>query len=226
MSKISNLLERTPPFSMLSNEQRAETCACAHQRQYEEGEFITLSGDVWPNLMLVEEGRFDALKESSEGRSLILVTFDEGDIFWGLAFFRDKARMPVSIKARAAGRLVLWTRDDLLPILLDSSQALWALCQVLASRMKRASKIVDGLAFQPVSGRLASFLLEHYGDSIKTPVVRNLTLDDMAAWVGTTREMVCRILYRFSDQQLIDITRTELSITNEEGLAYLMGEVE
>lgn len=226
MSDLSNLLERIPPFSIMNDEQRAEACACAHHRRYEEGEFITLSGEVWPYLLLVEEGRFEAVKESPEGRSLVVVTFDEGEIFWGLAFFRDGVRMPVSIKAQVAGRVALWRRDDVLPILLSNSQALWAFCQVLVSRMERASKIVDGLAFQPVAGRLAGFLLEHYRGSVKTPVTRNLTLDEMAARVGTTREMVCRVLYRFSDQQLIDITRTELSITDEDGLARLAGEVD
>jgi CRP-like cAMP-binding protein len=89
--------------------------------------------------------------------------------------------------------------------------------------MERASNIVESLAFQPVAGRIANLLLERYGNTGEDPVARDLTLDTMAAYVGTTREMVCRVLYRFSDQNLIHITRTEFSITDQDGLATLAG---
>ena len=66
-------------------------------------------------------------------------------------------------------------------------------------------------------------MLERYGSKGEDPVARDLTLDTMAAYVGTTPEMVCRVLYRFSDENLIHITRTEFSITDQAGLAALAG---
>jgi len=52
----------------------------------------------------------------------------------------------------------------------------------------------------------------------RVPIERSLTLDDMAARIGSTREMVCRLLYKFSDEGLIRITRTEFTITDPENL--------
>ena len=43
----------------------------------------------------------------------------------------------------------------------------------------------------------------------------------MAARIGTTREMVCRLLYRFSDEGLIRVTRTEFALTDKNGLTRL-----
>jgi CRP/FNR family transcriptional regulator len=78
----------------------------------------------------------------------------------------------------------------------------------MAQRMLHASEIVEGLAFQPVAQRLARLLLEQFpADRLATE--RHLTLDEMAARIGTTREMVCRILYRFAAQGAIQINRTE-----------------
>ncbi len=131
--------------------------------------------------------------------------------------------MPVSLQSVKSGSLVSWSRDDLLPFLLANGEALWSLCGLLIMRMKQASNIVESLAFQPVAGRLANLMLERYGSTGEDPVARDLTLDTMAAYVGTTREMVCRILYRFSDENLIHITRTEFSIKDQEGLAALAG---
>jgi CRP-like cAMP-binding protein len=84
--------------------------------------------------------------------------------------------------------------------------------------MQRASVIVEELAFQPVSGRLARLLLDDFETSGDAAIARRLTLDEMAARVGTTREMVCRALYRFADKKLIDVTRTEFALTDKDGL--------
>jgi CRP-like cAMP-binding protein len=43
----------------------------------------------------------------------------------------------------------------------------------------------------------------------------------MAARIGSTREMVCRLLQRFADQDLIKITRTEFEITDAERLTEM-----
>ena len=40
----------------------------------------------------------------------------------------------------------------------------------------------------------------------------------MAARIGSTREMVCRLLQRFADEELIKITRTEFEITDRDRL--------
>jgi DNA-binding transcriptional regulator LsrR (DeoR family) len=53
-------------------------------------------------------------------------------------------------------------------------------------------------------------LLEQYPTS-QDVVHRHLTLDEMASRVGTTREIVCRILYRFAEQRAIQINRTEFT---------------
>ena len=221
--KLGKLLEQTVPFAELDDEKIEKIAALAHQRRYEEGEFVVLNGEPWPFLALVEEGSFRALKESAEGRTLVVLTIGPADVFWGLTFFDEHSIMPVSLECAKSGALITWSRDDLRPFLITNGSLLWSLCGLLTQRMEQASNIVESLAFQPVARRIANLLLKRYGNTGKDPVARDLTLDTMAAYVGTTREMVCRILYRFSDENLIHITRTEFSITDQEGLAALAG---
>ena len=87
--------------------------------------------------------------------------------------------------------------------------------------MERASAILGELAFQPVAGRVARLLLDHFKDADGDRLKRDLTLDEMAARAGTTREMVCRRLYNFSDPGLIHITRPEYYLTDKNGLTQL-----
>lgn len=224
MSELRSLLEGTSPFRDFSSEQRSRLMSSATLRDYREGEFVTLSGEAWPYLAVILSGSFQALKESLEGRVLAVLTLERGDIFWGLTFFRPDALMPVSLKADSEGSLASWSDDVMVPILKAEGEALWALCQQLVGRMEQASTIVEDLAFQPVAGRLAKLLLRQYPSAGSEPVQRDMTLDEMAARVGTTREMVCRILYRFADDDLIHITRTEFTLVDRTKLARLVGE--
>jgi len=219
VTDLKNLLEKTEPFSSFTESLRDELLSLVRQKRFAEGEFVTLSGDLWPYLMLVQEGEFHAVKESLEGRSLVVLSITRGDVFWGLTFFDLKSIMPISLLSGKAGSIAIWSRDDVLPLLVENGEALWSLCGLLVERMKQASNIVESLAFQPVAGRMAQLLLDRYGDKGEDPVARDLTLDAMAAYVGTTSEVVCRILYRFSDENLIEITRTEFSIEDKNGLA-------
>ena len=82
---------------------------------------------------------------------------------------------------------------------------------------------LNEFAFQPTTGRLAKVLLDHYGDAVGDYVARDMTLDEMAARIGSTREMVCRHLYHFADQGAILINRTEFKITDQDLLKVLAG---
>jgi len=107
-----------------------------------------------------------------------------------------------------------------LPIL-QRGQLSWELSRLMVRRMQRASEIIETLAFQPVAARLAKLLMDAFQDDSTSPIARNLTLDDMAARIGSTREVVCRFLHRFADGGLIDITRTEFIVSDRERLIEL-----
>ncbi|OQY26419.1 MAG: hypothetical protein B6I38_11335, partial [Anaerolineaceae bacterium 4572_5.1] len=83
---------------------------------------------------------------------------------------------------------------------------------------------VYGFAFHPVAGRLARLLLNYYQPIEGQTAPRDLTLDEMAANVGTTRELVCKVLYRFADAEMIQIKRTEFIFTDRKKLEELAGE--
>jgi CRP/FNR family transcriptional regulator len=214
--ELQELLARSSIFSQLDEVRKDRLVDAAISRRYHQGEWILHYGDVWPYLFVVGEGEVTALKESSEGRSLVVMTLGPGQVFWGMAFFLEAAPMPVALVADEDTLLYLWSQERLLPTLLENGSLSWELSRLMVKRMLRASDIVEELAFQPVTGRLARLLLGHFGDAVGESVARDLTLDEMAARIGSTREMVCRQLYRFADQGAIRINRTEFMITNRD----------
>jgi CRP/FNR family transcriptional regulator len=206
----SNPLAGNQVFSHLDKTALQKLSARAHVRRFQSGEWIVHNGDVWSNLFLIRKGQVTAIKESPEGRSLTLATFGEGEIFWGLAFFIENAPMPAALKASDECELLLWSRDELMPFILEDGGLSWELTRLVIQRVQFVSEIVEKLAFQPLTSRVARLLLEQFPTE-QDVVPRHLTLDEMASRVGTTREIVCRILYRFAEQGAIQINRTEFT---------------
>ncbi len=131
--------------------------------------------------------------------------------------------MPVALVANQETHLRLWSRENLEPFMIKNGQFTWDLAQLMAERMMLASRILEELAFQPVAGRLAHLLLTQFEDQSGDVLSRDLTLDDMAARIGSTREMVCRHLYHFADKGAIQINRTEFKITDQGLLQHFAG---
>jgi CRP-like cAMP-binding protein len=206
------LLTEHPIFQHLDERQIAELSQIGRTLKYTEKDWVVHYGDVWPYFFLLKSGTIHAVKESAEGRALVVVTFRSSEVFWGLAFFQPDIPMIVSLQAGEDSELLVWHRDDLVPLLIENGRVTWELARIMLERMLRASDIVEDLAFHSVPGRLARMILEYYKDAEGKPVLRDLTLDEMAARIGTTREMVCRGLYRFMDEGAIQISRTELMI--------------
>jgi len=211
--ETKELFNQNPVFAGLSDGERDGLLKQASSRKNQKGEYLTHAGDIWPYLFFLAEGSISAVKESSEGRSLVAISFKPGEIFWGVSFFHPELPMPVALRVDAPSRTHLWSREQLLPVLLGNGSISWELSRLMVSRMLRASEIVEELAFQPLTGRVARLLLENFPADQGT-AARHLTLDEMAARVGTTREMVCRILYRFAEQGAIQINRTEFIFTD------------
>ncbi len=211
----ASLFARLEPHDITLLESRAEIC------HFKADAWITQYGDIWPYFFFINKGEVTAIKESFEGRSLILTTLHEGEIFWGLAFFIEDAPMPASLRAVQDTELMRWPREALMPLFLQNGHLTWALSCLMIQRVQLASEIVEKLAFHPVAGRLARLLLERSEKMEPGLQPRDLTLDEMAARIGTTREVVSRFLHRFADDGIINITRTEFSITDRPKLEDL-----
>jgi CRP/FNR family transcriptional regulator, cyclic AMP receptor protein len=218
---LRTLLCKHPVFASLDEPSLDGLVKQSIRRDLQKGETLALQGEVWPYLFLVAAGEVDAVKGSSEGRNLLVTTFGAGDLFWGLSFFQEGTPLIATLTAHQPSQVVLWLRRQIEPVFLEHGRMGWELCHLMIQRMQRASSIVDELAFQPVAGRLAHLLLDHFPGTGSQAIQRSLTLDEMAARVGSTREMVCRALYRFADRKLINVTRTEFVLTDREGLSRL-----
>ncbi len=221
MESLLKQLKLSPVFGDYSATVLEEIEKRAIGKKYQNAEVVSGQGEKWPYLFIVHNGRMDAVKDSPEGRSFVATTFLPGDVFWGLSFFDEKHIMPATLLAHDHLELFLWHREVLLPYILKEGKVSWELSKLVVKRLLMASEKLGEMTFQPVGVRLAKLLVSLSKAEEGIPIDRDLTLDDMAARIGTTREMVCRFLHKFSDDGLIDITRTEFTLKDVDALNHL-----
>ncbi len=211
MKDLAALLQENPVFSALSADDR-------HIPKTRLLFYMAMSGLIF---FWWERARSRRSKNPVTGAACMWLALARENCFGGLLFFHEDAPMPVTLQAREKSVLYLWAKDSVLPIILRNGRVSWEISRLIADRMQHASDLVEGLAFHPVAGRLARLLLDHFETAGDASILRYLTLDEMAARIGSIREMVYRALYSFSDKKLIEVTRTEFVLTDHEGLAQL-----
>lgn len=95
-----------------------------------------------------------------------------------------------------------------------------AILEDFAEKLDHLTDLVEDLALRTVRGRLARFLLEQADERGTTT---RWTQDDIAARIGTVRDMVGRTLRSFVDAGLIRRDRQRIVLLDREGLEQEAG---
>lgn len=220
MPKILDCLSKAPVFSKLTEHERTDLAAVTTEKKFGKDEYVCWQGEVWPYVAYIASGRLEWAMLSPEGRRQVVFALQPCDVVWGHSVV-DGLSMPASLEVREDTVLYLWERDSILPVIQQNAQASWDVANILIQYMRNVREVVYGFAFHPVAGRLARLLLTHYNATDGQLAPRNLTLDQMADTVGTTRELVSRTLHRFANEGLIHVNRVEFAFLDRERLESL-----
>lgn len=217
MTYLADRLAQAEIFNKLTGSELADLARLAKLKSIDKGASVCQQGSIWPNAIYIASGSIRWSMRSLGGRIHTLYMLEPGDVFWGHSMFDDKP-MPASLVAMQKCSLYQWDRETVLPIILGNPDAARDLLRILVSIMRKAREIIYGLAFQPVAGRMARLLIERIADSESPSMERDLTLEDMAALVGTAPHVVCRVLYQFQEDGLLEMTRASIVIEDRSGL--------
>jgi CRP/FNR family transcriptional regulator len=219
-NELRQCLETAPVFSKLNPADRDELVRLAQRRQYNKGMCVCMQDTMWDDVLHVHSGRLGWSMLSPDGKRQIVFEIMPCDIVWGHSLF-DQEPMPASLEAIEPSVVYAWPREIIIPIVSRQVEAVWDVTRVLVKTMRTVREVVYGFAFHQVSGRLARLLLNRYDPQAGQSVRRDITLDEMADGIGTTRELVSRVLHRLDDDGVIKVTRTRFVFSNLAQLASL-----
>jgi CRP/FNR family transcriptional regulator len=203
----AGVLRRVPLFADLSDTEIKFLAERAVPRRYAPGEVIFTEGDDCPGLFVIESGNVRIFKTSAGGREQVLTIEKAGNSIAELPVF-DGGNYPASASAVDEAQLLFVARQDFHSLCLVHPKVALKVLRVVGKRLRVLVGIIEELSFTTVRSRLISLLLRlarEQAPGVATGVEITLPASnqELAAHIGTVRELVSRNLSRLQAEGLI-----------------------
>jgi len=202
------VLRKTQLFAKLTESEMRTLSACVSKRHFGRGETLFSEGDQCHGLFVVAAGRIRIFKLSPSGREQVLAVEGPGSSFAELPVF-DGGVYPASASALEDADVLFIARKDFQNYCREHPEVALKVLAVVGSRLRRLVGIIEDLSFTTVRQRLISLLLRlaQGGTTTKQGVRVELTTthQDLAAELGTVRELVSRNLSRLQAEGLLEV---------------------
>lgn len=215
-----SLLAGVPYFEVLDDTRLKTVAQEVIIRQYHAGEVIFLEGDPGKGLHLVVEGLCKVYHLSIEGREHILHLLTPGE-FCNEVSAVDGGPNPANLAAIEDSLVWVITKEAMDRLRRHYPELNDVIINNLAQHCRHLVKRIYTVSFLSVTGRLAAFLLRegHEGHILDR---HRWTQDEIAAHLGTVREMVVRSFRELEQAGLIAFDRHQIKILDKEGLQELV----
>jgi len=216
------VLRKTPLFASLTEKELQALAARTIRRRFQRGELLFGEGDPCTGLFLVASGKIRIFKQSPSGREQVLAIEGPGSSFAELPVF-DGGNYPAAASASEDAEVLFVSRKDFQNFCREHPEVGLKVIAVVGSRLRRLVGIIEDLSFTTVRQRLITLILQlaqASGSPSKEGVRVELTMShqDLAAELGTVRELVSRNLSRLQAEGFIDVDGRKIMVKDLAGL--------
>jgi CRP-like cAMP-binding protein len=209
-------------FSALSEPELGFLLERVISRRYSSGEIVFSEGDPCAGLYVVESGSVRIFKSSAGGREQVLSIEGPGGSIAELPVF-DGGNYPASAVAIEDAVLLFVSKLDFQGLCLAHPEVALKVLRVVGARLRRLVGIIEELSFTTVRHRLSAYLLrlaQKEGKRVAEGVEVLLPANnqELAAQIGTVRELVSRNLSRLQAEGVVSIEGRSVVIRNLKAL--------
>ena len=202
-------------FSGLSQPTVARLAQVALARQYQPGEMVILGGEPVRAAYFIASGQVRVYRLSPSGRQQVLAQLGPGQAFNLVPAFQEKGLNHATVEAVVPSTLYAVTAAELRQLAAECPDLALALLGDFAGKLDHLTDLVEDLSLRTVRVRLARFLLEQAGEGHEA---HGWTQDEIAAHLGTVRDMVGRTLRAFADAGLLHLDRQRIVLLDRQGM--------
>ena len=210
-------LPRTGIFSGTNDRTMATFEAIARPETLSAGQVLFEQGDEGDSLYFVEAGSLEVSVLSSEGRKLYLELMRAGDIFGEIALLNPGPRT-ATVTAREQTQVQRIARSFLVEACLEDPQLGLEVAGIAGRRLRSISTQFHEQVFLPLPARLARKLLHLV--TVGDPTLR-LSQNDLADFIGATREAVSKTLKHWEHNGVISLGRQKVIVNDFDALQAL-----
>jgi len=202
MKSVIETLRGVPFLHQLPEPTLVEVARHCAEKVHMRGEVIFLEGDPPQGLLVVREGAVKIYKTGDGGREQILEIEGPGRCVAELPLF-DGRPYPASCAAVHDSVLLVIRPRDFQALLDRHPELTRSVIASLAFRLRRMVMLVQELSLRDVRQRLMDLFLELAGDGATFEL--DLSHQELAARIGTVREIVSRTLAKLTQEGVIRI---------------------
>ena len=182
--------------------------------RYERGEFLFFEGEPCAGLFILQEGSVKLYKLSPQGRELIIRVLQQGETFNEVPVFDGKENA-VNVSVLEESRIWNIEAEALRNMLRRHPDMAQSIILNLSKNLRMLVEMVEELSFFQVTTRLARLIISLSDEELAGSRNYRLTQDEMAARLGTVREVVARSLRELERSGAIQTYRGRIEILDE-----------
>ena len=209
------LLHKNEYFEGLGEDLLNQVAAYMQLREYERGEALFWEGDPCAGLHIIEQGFVKLYRLSPQGRQYIVRVLQEGDTCNEVPTF-DGGTNPVNVEALETTQVWVIQADILQDLLGKHPDFAQKVINNLGKNLRGLVRMVSEMAFYQVTHRLARLISDQSPDELSgTP----WTQEQLAARLGTVREVVARSLKELERSGAINVDKRRIEVSDPDVLA-------
>ena len=212
-------LRNTLYFTGLSDAELAAVSACVFLKKADRGDILSFEGERSEAIYTVISGVVKTYKTSADGKEQIFRIVRPGGTFNDAPVLIDSPNL-VTVEAMSPAELYGVKPADMASLIADYPVISRNAIAVLSRRVQDLVTLVEDFSFLHVTGRVAKMLLTYLQPDTDHP---RLTQQEMAALIGTAREMVGRSLKNLEEEGVIRMERNRIFIADEAALRKMAG---
>ncbi|NBI07446.1 Crp/Fnr family transcriptional regulator [Senegalia massiliensis] len=196
-------------FSILPEEELAQITNKLEVRKYKKNDMLFFEGDISDKLFLINKGKIKAFKYTRDGKEQIIYILAEGDFIGDMSLIKQ-SEFKFNAIAMEDSTISILTKKDFDKILLNNPTIALKILGVIHDRVVNLENQIQRLGTKDIESRLAGLLLSLIKDfgTPKESIVEleiPLSREDMANYIGSTRETVSRKLSSLQDDNIIEL---------------------
>jgi CRP/FNR family transcriptional regulator len=223
MDNVDNPLKTIPIFSKLNEAELDLIYRSMSKRTYPPNTVIFFEEDVPDGLYLVMRGRVKISLMDENGREITLSTLKGGRFFGEMALF-DESPRSADVETLEETDFLVLKKSHFLEMIEKSPSIARNILKEMSGRLREADDKIRNLALYDVAGRLARILIDIakkegvISKEKNVATLPELSQQELANMIGTSRETVSRVLNRFQERGLVTITRKQIILHNIDSL--------
>jgi CRP/FNR family transcriptional regulator len=217
-----SILRKTSLFESLTDVEMRALAARTMRKRYLKDEQLFAEGDPCTGLYFVASGKVRIFKLSPSGREQILAVEGPGTSFAELPVF-DGGNYPAAASALEDTEVLFVSRKEFQNFCREHPEVALKVIAVVGSRLRRLVGIIEELSFTTVRQRLIALILRlaqaggiRSSEGIRIELTKSH--QDLAAELGTVRELVSRNLSRLEAEGFLDVEGRKITVKDLPGL--------